>query len=146
MQNSHDNTIEELNNRIEVLTQKLERKKVEDNKKSTKNKADYENHLESKKLFKLGLLELKIDNVITKLDNYQDVLVRNELDKAKLQLKLEMNGKIEEIENEFNKKLQATKKMCEKTVLKLKSAYLEENSNLKQLIKVIAILIVGIIR
>jgi hypothetical protein len=75
-----------------------------------------------------------------KLDNYQDALVRNELEKAKTQLKLEMSDKIEELENEFSKKLQATKKICEKTVIKLKSAYLDENSNLKQLIKVFIIL------
>jgi hypothetical protein len=123
-----------------MLTSKLEKKKVQDRedvKKATKNRADYENHLESKGYNNhLGILELKIDNVMNKLDNYQDALVRNELEKAKTQLKLEMSDKIEELDNEFTKKLQATKKICEKTVLKLKSAYLEENGNLKQLIKV----------
>jgi hypothetical protein len=58
------------------------------------------------------------------------------LEKAKLHLKADMSNKIEDLESEFAKKLQSTKKVCEKTVLKLKSAYLEENTNLKQLIKV----------
>jgi hypothetical protein len=80
-------------------------------------------------------LEVKLDSILNKLDSHQDILIRNELDKAKLHLKLEINSKVDEIENEFIKKLNIAKKLCEKTVNKLKNTYQEENASLKQLIK-----------
>ena len=79
---------------------------------------------------------MKIDNVLEKLDSFRDVFLKNELDKAKLQLKLEINNKIEDTDNDFQKKLITAKKNCEKTVMKLKGRYTEEVENLKQLIKV----------
>ena len=81
-------------------------------------------------------MDLKLDNVLDKLDSFKDVFLKNELEKAKLQLKLEINTKIEELEDEFRKKINTTKKLCERTILKLKQNYNEENTNLKQLIKV----------
>lgn len=122
---SHESTVEELRSKIVVLNTLLENKKQTDKevKKSKKAQED-------------GVLELKIDNVLDKIDSFKDVFVRNELDKAKLQLKLEINSKIEDVEDEFNKKLGMAKKICEKTVFKLKTSYQEEITNLKQLIKV----------
>ena len=81
-------------------------------------------------------MELKIDGILNKLDNHQEILIRNELEKAKLHLKLEVNTKIDELENEFIKKLNNAKKICEKTISKLKTNFQEENASLKQLIKV----------
>lgn len=80
-------------------------------------------------------MEVKLDSILTKLDSHQDILIRNELEKAKLHLKLEINSKIDELENEFMKKLNNAKKLCEKTVTKLKTNFQEENASLKQLIK-----------
>jgi hypothetical protein len=40
------------------------------------------------------------------------------------------------MEEEFTKKLVQSKKMCEKTILKLKNSHYDEISSLKQLIKV----------
>lgn len=80
-------------------------------------------------------MELKVDHILEKMDNFKDIFVKNELDNAKLHLKLEISSKMETLENEFNKKLASSKKMCEKTILKLKSSYQDEITNLKQLIK-----------
>jgi len=70
------------------------------------------------------------------IDSYQDIIVKTELEKAKLQIKLEINQRIDDLEDEFTKKLVQSKKMCEKTVLKLKNAHTDEIASLKQLIKV----------
>lgn len=78
----------------------------------------------------------KIAHIIHSIDSYQDVLVKTELEKAKLQIKLEINQRIEDMEEEFTKKLVQSKKICEKTILKLKNSHNEEISSLKQLIKV----------
>lgn len=85
---------------------------------------------------------MKLDNVLERLDSFKDVFLKNELEKAKLQLKLEIGTKIEDVEGEFLKKLSNTKKLCEKAILKMKSSYTEEISNLKQLIKVRKVLII----
>jgi hypothetical protein len=70
------------------------------------------------------------------IDTYQDIIVKTELEKAKLQIKLEINQRIDDLEDEFSRKLVQSKKMCEKTILKLKNAHTEEIGSLKQLIKV----------
>ena len=85
----------------------------------------------------LGILNVKIDNILERLDGFKDVFLKNELDKAKLHLKLEINSKIEELESEFIKRLNSTKKTCEKAILKLKTSYNEEVSGLKSLLKVL---------
>lgn len=59
------------------------------------------------------------------------------MDRAKFQLQIEMNARIEDLEAEFMKKLNSTKKVCEKTIIKLKNAYQDQINNLKQLIKVL---------
>jgi hypothetical protein len=133
---SHENIIEELRSKIHVLNTLLENKKHSEIEQPKKNKKN----LDDGKIFIfyfLGVVDLKLDNVLQKLDSFKDIFLKNELDKAKLQLKLEMNTKIEDVEGEFLKKLNNTKKLCEKAILKLKSSYNEEISNLKQLIKVI---------
>lgn len=63
-------------------------------------------------------------------------MVKTELEKAKLQIKLEINQRIDDLEEEFTKKLVQSKKICEKTILKLKNSHTEEVSSLKQLVKV----------
>jgi len=82
------------------------------------------------------VLNLKVDNILDRLDSFKDLFLKNELDRAKLQLKLEVNSKIDETETEFNKKLNSTKKLCEKAIIKLKNTHTEEVGNLKMLIKV----------
>ena len=94
-------------------------------------------------IFTTGLLDLKIENILEKLDGFKDVFIRTELDRAKMQLQIEMNSRIEEVENEFMKKIGITKRLCEKTVLKLKNSYQDQITNLKQLIKVIIFLFIN---
>lgn len=77
----------------------------------------------------------KIAHILHSIDSYQDIIVKTELEKAKLQIKLEINQRIDDLEDEFSKKLVQSKKMCEKTVLKLKNSHNDEVSSLKQLIK-----------
>jgi hypothetical protein len=82
-----------------------------------------------------GMIDIKIDNVIEKLDSFKDIFIKTELERAKLQLQIEINSRIEEVEAEFNKKLFSTKKLCEKTILKLKNSYQDQITELKDLIK-----------
>ncbi len=62
-----------------------------------------------------------------------------------MQIKLEINQRIDDLEDEFSKKLVQSKKMCEKTILKLKNSNNEEISSLKQLIKVLFFLYLKIL-
>ena len=71
-----------------------------------------------------------------KLDGYKDALIRNELEKAKLQLKIEFSASMDDLETKFQKELQTKKKLCDKAVVKLKNSFQDENNSLKQLIKV----------
>jgi chromosome segregation ATPase len=82
-----------------------------------------------------GVLVDKLDFLTKKVDDYKEILVKNEIEKAKLHLKLEMSQKIEEIEKEFNKKILQAKKASETVVLKLKSTFNKENASLKETIK-----------
>ncbi len=81
-------------------------------------------------------MDLKLDNILERLDDFRSLFMKTELEKTKYQLKMEMNAKIEEVESEFFKKLNLTKKACEKAILKLKTSYNEEVASLKNLIKV----------
>jgi len=40
-----------------------------------------------------GVVEDKLDFIMNKIDNYKEILTRNEIEKAKLQLKLEISQK-----------------------------------------------------
>jgi hypothetical protein len=79
---------------------------------------------------------MKVDTILDKLETFKDVFLKNELDKAKLHLKLEINTKTEELQNEFMKKLTTTKKTSEKAITKLKNSHNEEVSGLRSLLKV----------
>ena len=115
------------------MENKKENEKEKDKKKSKKN---YDDGI-LVNIYLIGVVDLKLDNVLERLDSFKDVFLKNELDKAKMQLKLEINSKIEDVESDFMKKLNSTKKLCERAISKLKSAHNEEVSNLKTLIKVI---------
>ncbi len=82
-----------------------------------------------------GVLEEKLNFLTNKIDDYKEILIRNEIEKTKLHLKLEMSGKIEEIEKEFNKKILQAKKASENLIIKLKTQFNKENASLKETIK-----------
>lgn len=133
MQMNSERTIEEYQAKLEEMSHFVENKKYNaaeiDKKKSKKSDGkDIPKHL--------GLLEYKVDAILDKLDMIRDFRVKSELDKAKLQAQIEMNNKLDVLEEEFNKKLNNAKKLSEKTLLKYKSASTEEISNLKNIIKV----------
>jgi hypothetical protein len=130
-QYSNESIVDELKAKINMLNTLSESKKAEQAaQKEDKKKKKKETQIDE------GLLDVKMDNILEKLDSYRDVILRNELEKAKLQLKLEMSNKIEDLENDFARKIVQAKKMCEKTVILLRNSFHEENGNLKQLIKV----------
>ena len=72
---------------------------------------------------------------MNKIDNYKETLNKNEVEKAKLNIKMDINNKIEEIQKEFNKKISYVKKSCEAMIFKLKAHFTKENNQLKDSIK-----------
>lgn len=147
---SNQNLVGELKDKITLMNQIVENKdkeikhlmEINSNKERKAKKKesviddgiDYQFFANEKKI--LGAIDGKIAHIIHSIDSYQDILVKTELEKAKLQIKLEINQRIDDMEEEFMKKLVQSKKICEKTIMKLKNAHSEEISSLKQLIKV----------
>lgn len=70
-----------------------------------------------------------------KIDAFKSNLTKVDIERAKAEIKVELTSKIEELETEFLKKLQTAKKYSDRTIIKLKNSYNEENQKLKQLIK-----------
>ena len=103
-----------------------------ENYRQNQNSSDKKN---KKNIAESGVLEEKLDVIMNKIDNYKEILSRNEIEKAKLHLKLEMSSKIEDIEKEFNKKLLLAKKASENLIMKLKTQFNKENATLKDTIK-----------
>jgi len=148
---SNQNLVGELKDKITLLNQILENKDKEikhfmeissnrEKKKDKKKESIDDSKLNNFYKITLGAFDGKIAHIIHSIDSYQDILVKTELEKAKLQIKLEINQRIDDMEEEFTKKLVQSKKICEKTILKLKNSHTEEVSSLKQLIKVFFII------
>lgn len=148
---SNQNLVGELKDKMTLLNQIMENKDKEikhlmeinsnKEKKAKKKESTFDDsNVKYLITYNLGAIDGKIAHIIHSIDSYQDILVKTELEKAKLQIKLEFNQRIDDMEEEYMKKLVQSKKICEKTILKLKNSHNEEISSLKQLIKVIFII------
>ena len=114
--------IDELNNII-ISYQNQEQELAKD-KKNKKN-----NNIDDK------VLLFKLDAITNRIDSIQDLFYKNELEKEKNKMLLEMDNKLEQIQKEFKLKLKNAKKNLEKNFNKIKESKDTEIEKLKQIIK-----------
>ena len=114
--------IDELNNII-ISYQNQEQELAKD-KKNKKN-----NNIDDK------VLLFKLDAITNRIDSIQDIFYKNELEKEKNKMLLEMDNKLEQIQKEFKLKLKNAKKNLEKNFNKIKESKDTEIEKLKQIIK-----------
>lgn len=127
LQNSNENTVEELKNKIIELNTIIEinKQQEKEGKKSKKKKSSLDD----------GLLESKLDSIMDRIDNIKGVMFKSELEKVKNQMLTEMDLKFDAVQEEFRGKMKTAKRNCEKALIRLKSSKDAEIEQLKTIIK-----------
>ena len=127
LQNSNENTVEELKNKIIELNTIIEinKQQEKEGKKSKKKKSSLDD----------GILETKLDSIMDRIDNIKGVIFKSELEKVKNQMLTEMDLKFDAVQEEFRGKMKTTKRNCEKAIIRLKSSKDAEIEQLKIIIK-----------
>ena len=131
LKNSNENTIEEMKMKIDELNsiilnyQNQEKEYNEDKKKKKKNGSGIDE----------TALAFKLDAIANRIDSIQNIFFKNEVEKVKNKMLMEMDEKNEQLQKEFKQKLKATKKNCEKALLTLKESKNTEIEKMKQIIK-----------
>ena len=127
LQNSNENTVEELKNKIIELNTIIEinKQQEKEGKKSKKKKSSLDD----------GLLETKLDSIMDRIDNIKGVIFKSELEKVKNQMLTEMDLKFDAVQEEFRGKMKTAKRNCEKALIRLKSSKDAEIEQLKTIIK-----------
>ena len=131
LKNSNENTIEEMKMKIDELNsiilnyQNQEKEYNEDKKKKKKNGSGIDE----------TALAFKLDAIVNRIDSIQNIFFKNEVEKVKNKMLMEMDEKNEQLQKEFKQKLKATKKNCEKALLTLKESKNTEIEKMKQIIK-----------
>ena len=127
LQNSNENTVEELKNKIIELNTIIEinKQQEKEGKKSKKKKSSLDD----------GILETKLDSIMDRIDNIKGVIFKSELEKVKNQMLTEMDLKFDAVQEEFRGKMKTTKRNCEKALIRLKSSKDAEIEQLKTIIK-----------
>ena len=131
LKNSNENTIEEMKMKIDELNsiilnyQNQEKEYNEDKKKKKKNGSGIDQ----------TALAFKLDAIANRIDSIQNIFFKNEVEKVKNKMLMEMDEKNEQLQKEFKQKLKATKKNCEKALLTLKESKNTEIEKMKQIIK-----------
>ena len=128
LQNSNNNTVEQLTNRIEELNTIIEGYKIQEIENSKDKK-------KSKKKIDDGMIEYKLDNIQNKLDNIQNIMIKTEVEKIRNQMLTEMDAKYEQVQDEFRNKIKLAKKNCEKALVRLRDNKDEDINKMKQIIK-----------
>ena len=106
----------ELNSVVDLLTkQKAEKKE--------KNKIEGE------------IMELKLDNILYKLDNMKDVITKSEIEYCKKEIKLDIDEMVENVQRSFEEQIEIIRQNCEKLIIKYKNSYVKENEKIKNTIK-----------
>ena len=127
LQNSNENTVEELKNKIIELNTIIEinKQQEKEGKKSKKKKSSLDD----------GILETKLDSIMDRIDNIKGVVFKSELEKVKNQMLTEMDLKFDAVQEEFRGKMKTAKRNCEKALIRLKSSKDAEIEQLKTIIK-----------
>ena len=131
LKNSNENTIEEMKMKIDELNsiilnyQNQEKEYNKEKKKKKKNGSGIDE----------TALAFKLDAIVNRIDSIQNIFFKNEVEKVKNKMLMEMDEKNEQLQKEFKQKLKATKKNCEKTLLTLKESKNTEIEKMKQIIK-----------
>ena len=127
LQNSNENTVEELKNKIIELNTIIEinKQQEKEGKKSKKKKSSLDD----------GILETKLDSIMERIDNIKGVIFKSELEKVKNQMLTEMDLKFDAVQEEFRGKMKTAKRNCEKALIRLKSSKDAEIEQLKTIIK-----------
>ena len=131
LKNSNENTIEEMKMKIDELNsiilnyQNQEKEYNEDKKKKKKNGSGIDE----------TALAFKLDAIVNRIDSIQNIFFKNEVEKVKNKMLMEMDEKNEQLQKEFKQKLKAAKKNCEKALLTLKESKNTEIEKMKQIIK-----------
>ena len=127
LQNSNENTVEELKNKIIELNTIIEinKQQEKEGKKSKKKKSSLDD----------GILETKLDSIMDRIDNIKGVIFKSELEKVKNQMLTEMDLKFDAVQEEFRGKMKTAKRNCEKALTRLKSSKDAEIEQLKTIIK-----------
>ena len=126
LQNSNENTVEELKNKIIELNTIIEinKQQEKEGKKSKKKKSSLDD----------GILETKLDSIMDRIDNIKGVIFKSELEKVKNQMLTEMDLKFDAVQEEFRGKMKTAKRNCEKALIRLKSSKDAEIEQLKTII------------
>ena len=130
LKNSNENTVEEMKMKIDELNSvvlKYQNQEQEFNK-DKKKKKDNMGIDETALIFKL-------DAISNRIDSLQNLFFKNEVEKVKNKMLIEMDDKYEQFQKEFKQKLKNTKKNCEKALLQLKESKDTEIEKMKQIIK-----------
>ena len=127
LQNSNENTVEELKNKIIELNTIIEinKQQEKEGKKAKKKKSSLDD----------GILETKLDSIMDRIDNIKGVIFKSELEKVKNQMLTEMDLKFDAVQEEFRGKMKTAKRNCEKALIRLKSSKDAEIEQLKTIIK-----------
>jgi len=126
---SNENKIEEMKLKIDelnniIISYQNQEQELAKDKKNKKN-----NNIDDK------VLLFKLDAITNRIDSIQDIFYKNELEKEKNKMLLEMDNKLEQIQKEFKLKLKNAKKNLEKNFNKIKESKDTEIEKLKQIIK-----------
>ena len=129
LQNSNQNTVQELQNKITELNELIEIYKQSEKENNHKSKKKKSSKVEE------GIIDSKLDSILERIDNMKSLLFKSEIEKVRNELLNEMEGKYDSIQEEFRSKLKTAKKNCEKSLMKLKNTKDAEIDKLKGIIK-----------
>ena len=133
LKNSSENTIEEMKLKIDELNsailkyqnQEQEYSKDKDKKKKKKDVVGIDE----------TILAFKLDAIANRIDSIQNIFFKNEVEKVKNKMLIEMDDKYDQVQKEFKQKLKNAKKNCEKALIRLKESKDTEIEKMKQIIK-----------
>lgn len=133
LKNSSENTIEEMKLKIDELNsailkyqnQEQEYSKDKDKKKKKKDIVGIDE----------TILAFKLDAIANRIDSIQNIFFKNEVEKVKNKMLIEMDDKYDRVQKEFKQKLKNAKKNCEKALIRLKESKDTEIEKMKQIIK-----------
>ena len=133
LKNSSENTIEEMKLKIDELNsviikyqnQEQEYSKDKDKKKKKKDIVGIDE----------TIIAFKLDAIANRIDSIQNIFFKNEVEKVKNKMLIEMDDKYDQIQKEFKQKLKNAKKNCEKALIRLKESKDTEIEKMKQIIK-----------
>jgi hypothetical protein len=133
MKTANENTIEEMKLKIDELNSAIIKYQNQE------QEYNYSKDKKRKKKDVVGIDEtiiaFKLDAIANRIDSIQNIFFKNEVEKVKNKMLVEMDDKYEQVQKEFKKKLKNAKKNCEKALVMLKESKDTEIEKMKQIIK-----------